>query len=313
MPLVRASRADASRPVSSPRSQHRPEVAPGAAAEIERGESGARSASQIDCSQPTRSTYGPQVVELVVVVAVAPCIRLRRRRALHGEQLLGGDEADAGHAAPRDRGTAAAPASCARRLPSSAWPGRSRRRRGAPPRSRSTSSCERRVRNQAVAAELGVTAIAQHVRIDEPVGLASCRSRARNRAHPPPVGQRRAIPRAHRRAERQKRSEQVEPGRADRGQPALRQRVVRRHEDRDRVSRAWPSGSAARPARDAPDPAPPETRSRPDSPDACSRAARSSRGRGDSVLQKRRPAAAFRSSGNASPECQCSRGMPVRS
>ena len=58
----------------------------------------------------------------------------------------------------------------------------------------------RRARNEAVTAELGVMAIAQHVRIDHAIALGAIGVGA-VAADPPPVAERARLPRAHRRTE----------------------------------------------------------------------------------------------------------------
>src|SRR5919109_5577729 len=91
---------------------------------------------------------------------------------------------------------------------------------------------QRRAGYQRMTAEFGVAPIPQHVRIHETIVLrSSCRGA--KSADAPEVGRRATVPRPPRRMEREKRSEQIQSRGADRSKTALRQRVVRRHEDRN--------------------------------------------------------------------------------
>ena len=177
--------ADASMPTSVADVAQRPEVPAGAAAEIEHVDRRGEATRRRRAATPRTARYGRDCRS-----SSSSCARYRRayvgvveRAALRPhsravavasrEQLLRGDERTSACA----RGVIEEPQQHRlhrrRRLPSSAWRGRSRRRRGALRRT-GDQLVERRAGNQAVAAELRVIARSA-ARADRPGDRLSCR------------------------------------------------------------------------------------------------------------------------------------------
>src|SRR6202008_2552185 len=89
---------------------------------------------------------------------------------------------------------------------------------------------ERRLRDESMTAELRVAAISKRMWIDERIGAAAS-GRAPERLNPPPFRGRPHVQWTVHRPEREKGAEDVHARAADCREAALRQRVVRRHED----------------------------------------------------------------------------------